>query len=142
MAIFIDLWPYLLTNKLCYAQLFKWGHSNVHGCNIFSSYHSKYMSQLIGLQLPLSCFNQKVTLLKIGSGLQRQHWLLYFWFRFISSLKVEVTWEYHKGKQDFFQTLWHSQNILTLVTKITNLRTYIKLIESTHLIFFGKNVLA
>ena len=29
MAVFIDLWPCLLTTKLSYAQLFKWGHSNV-----------------------------------------------------------------------------------------------------------------
>ena len=27
MAISIDLWPCLLTTKLSYAQLFKWGHS-------------------------------------------------------------------------------------------------------------------
>ena len=31
--VFIDLWPYLLTTKLCYAQLFKWGHSNMPICN-------------------------------------------------------------------------------------------------------------
>ena len=28
MAVFIDLWPCLLTTKLSYAQLFKWGHSS------------------------------------------------------------------------------------------------------------------
>ena len=28
MAVFIDLWPCLLTTKLRYAQLFKWGHSS------------------------------------------------------------------------------------------------------------------
>ena len=28
MAVFIDLWPYLFTTELSYAQLFKWGHSN------------------------------------------------------------------------------------------------------------------
>ena len=31
MAFFIDHWPYLLTTKLSYAQLFMWGYSNVAG---------------------------------------------------------------------------------------------------------------
>ena len=34
MAIFIDLWPYLLTIKLRYAQLFKWGHSKLHAGDV------------------------------------------------------------------------------------------------------------
>ena len=48
MAVFIDLWPCLITTKLSFAQLFKWGHSkHTNGHQITTEWGMYYQNLLV-----------------------------------------------------------------------------------------------
>ena len=55
LAVFIDLWLCLLTTKLSYSQLFKWGHSNVIRGNfpqILWQRFREFLCNLLRLTIP------------------------------------------------------------------------------------------
>ena len=43
MVVFIDLWPYLFTNKFCSGKLFKWGHSKAQQFSQISVTQKSYL---------------------------------------------------------------------------------------------------
>ena len=61
MAVFIDHWPWLLTTKLSYAQLYKWGHSKCMQWQVWKSYHNLKTAAQWFLLTCMHCMHIKIT---------------------------------------------------------------------------------
>ena len=82
MDVFIDLWPCLFTTKLSYAQLFKWGHSNIDAqateyyIFLLNNLHSHFMYIRI-LSLSMCCSFCVINCISFLYTMQKKE-ILYF----------------------------------------------------------------
>ena len=65
MAVFIELWPCLLTTKLNYAQLFKWGHSTYE---LFTVHFDPLWSTMVFNILQVNCIRGRMSICEEGKA--------------------------------------------------------------------------